>query len=730
MAHLLLVTTLGAGAFQMTSISIDILRDPVRFASEGAGPLQAALGGDGLFQMTSIPGFSEARIEMLGLARECGHFDQHHTFEDGTVRKTIATNGVHPFSMPTAATDKNPACAKFVDSSKRMRAIVDETTNLFATRLTSLLDVEAPLLATRKGHAFDTFADVVGAGEHLEHLHSYSRPAAAEKEATTDATLEMHTDQGLFIAFTPALSLGEGRAAEDARRADPSSFVIKRATGEVVEASLEPTALVFMLGEGIHQVVSSKLRSAATFSPRATPHRLSVHTGSESDSRLWYGRMVLPPFDANAEGKGVTYGEMRDAMNQEVGTGATEALYLGCGSSSPSSAASSSHLLSHNKRALSEPASCNAASARVQEAGTTGMWCWHRCMAYDEFNAAPATCAAQGGLLSQCVNPRDMLSTGGHGDYFPSCTNTTTVDEPYPAIQGSPRPATCNDAAFRTFAASDDATYAASTDLMGMCGASWGSPGTPCLQGKLFWTVRDGVAEVKMAYNGLFGWLATGFVNPGGAHNGMNGGRIVLAMPGAPETYTGRDGLNTVNSGPSVREYIINDDGRGSAFRLWNTPFANESLASASFEANECYTSMTFSTDTIAGWHLNTSGTDEFLWAANGADTWVGYHSRTSRGLLTVDWAAGTVSSATVASAPPPAARSDDHEHDADSPSTGEWAAIVAGCAVVALLIGLLLGMCIFSPPPSGTKANSGVGGVSTSSSATSQVHVSVKAGQ
>ena len=28
------------------------------------------------------------------------------------------------------------------------------------------------------------------------------------------------------------------------------------------------------------------------------------------------------------------------------------------------------------------------------------------------------------GLQLQCVNSRDQISSGGHGDYFPSCTNT------------------------------------------------------------------------------------------------------------------------------------------------------------------------------------------------------------------------------------------------------------------------------------------------------------------
>ena len=56
--------------------------------------------------------------------------------------------------------------------------------------------------------------------------------------------------------------------------------------------------------------------------------------------------------------------------------------------------------------------------------------------------------------MTQCVNSRDQLSTGGHGDYFPSCTNTTALENDYADVPlpGSPRPSSCSDeAAFLTW---------------------------------------------------------------------------------------------------------------------------------------------------------------------------------------------------------------------------------------------------------------------------------------
>ena len=110
-----------------------------------------------------------------------------------------------------------------------------------------------------------------------------------------------------------------------------------------------------------------------------------------------------------------------------------------------------------------------------------------------------------------------------------------------------------------------------------------------------------------MVANSLFGWLSIGLENAGGAHNGMNGGRVVMALPASPVDYSPRTGLNLRSSGPTVNEYVINEFG-GSAFRLWQHVSPNASLATSAVEAGECYTSMAFTTHAIAGWSLNLTG--------------------------------------------------------------------------------------------------------------------------
>jgi hypothetical protein len=150
----------------------------------------------------------------------------------------------------------------------------------------------SPLLSTAAGHPFDSFADVVEAGEHLEHIHAYVRgpsPPATE----TALTLELHTDQGLFIAFTPALLLGSHAA--DHHHHQPADFLIQLADGSVARAAFDDDALVFMMGEGAETLVGAtryaKL-AERSFTPRATPHALRVPAQAITTSRLWYGRSV------------------------------------------------------------------------------------------------------------------------------------------------------------------------------------------------------------------------------------------------------------------------------------------------------------------------------------------------------------------------------------------------------------------------------------------------------
>ena len=638
--------TLAAAPFSPPRVSYSALRNDARTV------LTDALSSTGIIQVTGIPGLAAGRKAVLAHALECANFDQTHTFPDGTTRRTMAARtiagpgGAQPFSVGTS-----DACTRFEAAAAPFRTAVDTATRLFAQRVSSLLDLKEPLLVARDDpFSFDDFFSVADNGVHLEHVHAYTPPAASASAASTSPkaldgrTLEMHTDQGLFIAFTPALIPATGAAAG---HDDPSVFYVSLPNGTVATAAFEPDALVFMVGAGLEQLVSSTSGHTATFVPRATPHALTVTASSaaEATTRMWYGRMVLPPAGATVPGTKSTYGEVReamdtDALNEETPSASSPLVSLGCGGEVPNAKADAPLRALHS-RLLSEPASCNNGA---------GLLCWHRCMALsagDQLGSSAVDCAASN-LLTQCVNSRDQLSSGGHGDYFPSCTNTTAPETPYPPLPTSPRAASCAaESAFLAHAeaAFSSGTYHSMVNLTAMCGGSgWGPtaiPGTPCIRGVLMWSVDGATVHAKMITNALFGWLSVGLANPGGGHNGMDGGHIVMGLPATPTTYSPVTGLVLTDATPSVDEYIINESG-GSAFRLWQTPYATPAITGASTEATDCYTSMTFSTASIAGQALNVSGTDELIWGLNDMDSFVGYHRRNNRGKITIDWTGGT----------------------------------------------------------------------------------------
>lgn len=238
-------------------------------SGNAAAALAEALGGDGIVQVIGIPGYASLRLAVLTHARECDGFVQPHEFADGTVRTSIASRtvpgpgGRQPFELPDTA-----PCALLAKALDPFRAVVDDATRTFSASLSSLIGVDAPLLSTPDGaHDFATFSDVVASGDHLEHLHKYdARVRAAKTASAGEPTLELHTDQGIFIAFAPALETSQ------------SAFLVQRASGERAAAVFRDDALVFMLGHGaeaiLHLKVSPHLYGGTT--PCCTPAHLEA----------------------------------------------------------------------------------------------------------------------------------------------------------------------------------------------------------------------------------------------------------------------------------------------------------------------------------------------------------------------------------------------------------------------------------------------------------------------
>jgi len=575
----------------------DAFRPPRLAWSELAAPTEAsraalleALTEVGLVSIADVPGLSEHRAAALGRLRACAADSpeaQVHTFGDGALRRTLATHTVPGpgGAQPLLHGPVPPACAEFQPAGDALRSAVREATAAFAAAMDAAVPLrEGPLLRSAGGHRFESVADVVGGGEHLEHFHAYEGGGRAAGRETVD----FHTDQGLFIAFLPGLMQEGGRLDAAA------GFSVELRDGSRVQAELAVDDLVFMLGDGVEQFVNSRVRGAPL---RAAPHAFRMPAAGASAARVWYGRMVLPPGGALHPAHGQTFDDLRRAMI----AGDAEELRLGC--SSPHAVA----------RQL-ETTACAAGS----------LYCWHRCMAWAEegepAGVSPETCAARG-LELKCVNTRDQLYVAGHGDYFPSCTNTTANATDYPTLPDYPRDAAkCTSAMFQAF--SNTTGYEHALDL----NAS-----------KLMWTVADGALEGKLVFDGIFGYLSFGLAGPAGSDkNGMHNASVILALRGG--VYDDAKGMD-LTSASTVGEYKIHH--KQTSFRHWKTPRQSDPLSVYAVESTGCFVALSFKTRAINGIALNLTGADELLWAGNAVDSYAGYHGPLSRKRFAIAWAEG-----------------------------------------------------------------------------------------
>ena len=232
-----------------------------------------ALKEDGIIAV-EVPGFDELNRAVLRAAHECidSTSTPQATLADGTVRRSLAASRSDSEAAPL---DVPETCAPLAAAEVEFRAAVWSVAEAVAAWLGAIDEVEAaaPLLRTRDGAPYATVSDIVRAGDHLEHFHSYRKETAAP-----EATIDFHTDQGLFIAFTPALTVG----AEDVSAA---TFTLERRDGSRAEVALDApryaSCVFVMLGDGVAQYAAG--REAGL---RAAPH--SLETVWKSTSELGY----------------------------------------------------------------------------------------------------------------------------------------------------------------------------------------------------------------------------------------------------------------------------------------------------------------------------------------------------------------------------------------------------------------------------------------------------------
>jgi hypothetical protein len=334
----------------------------------------------GMVSISNMPSsFQEAKRTVqqhLSACLQASTLTKSHVFPDGTKRSTLATHTTTTITaavlnildhqvVPSDYDDDSigpaAACHQFEAASVIFREHVDLAVRSFAQRVSEYCTVDDPVTTTpqhqprpllqgveQEIESFDTMWDVVHHGEHLEHFHNYQPPLTKHKKDETNdmstATIDWHTDQGLFLAFTPGILIKTDASSDDLASPKTDGFYIELADGRRPmvqfqnddDQDSDQDHLILLMGDGMNQLLSNG-HPYCNF--RAVPHALfmpSIPEKTEAFSRVWYGRMVLPPASAihpqyqHAGSDFKTFGEIRQLLIDNMNNLETDTMYLGC----------------------------------------------------------------------------------------------------------------------------------------------------------------------------------------------------------------------------------------------------------------------------------------------------------------------------------------------------------------------------------------------------------------
>lgn len=257
-------------------------------------------------------------------------------------------------------------------------AFVERVDEVFPTHGAPLLFDVIDLTTT-----YDNVTSIASHARHLEHFHSYHLPDAshsAPAEGRAALSIDLHADQGMFIAFTPALLVEDAPdgSAAIVEGADTGTFYVQRGDGRAARTEFGDDVVVLMLGDGVDQYVNPRLPGDAL---RSAPHAMAMPEHSAAQSRVWYGRMFLPPDDALSEQHGLSFARVREVMIDAVSRGDGVGSGVGC------------------SRKLQESEQLECADDQI--------YCWMRCMDFTD-DVSPTACAEQD-LGLQCLSQRDQV---------------------------------------------------------------------------------------------------------------------------------------------------------------------------------------------------------------------------------------------------------------------------------------------------------------------------------
>uniref|UniRef100_A0A7S3PKK6 Isopenicillin N synthase-like Fe(2+) 2OG dioxygenase domain-containing protein n=2 Tax=Sar TaxID=2698737 RepID=A0A7S3PKK6_9STRA len=353
--------------------------------------LKSALYTSGIVAVTDIEGFEKVQKAALSAFQYCADKEAIAVYEleDGASRSSVGAE-VHgssalPFEVPES-------CAAFAEASKVLQTHVSRVCDAFISSLDTVLGSK-PVI-TRSGAEDIKYASLSHAlmnANHLEHFHAYT----ASSKSNSDLSVELHTDNGILIAFTPGLFFDEGKVVD---AAEDDMFYIQLANGEMVRAVLPRNSLVFMMGEAMSKLVDEKIR--------AVPHSLKVNP--KHDQRMWFGRMFLPPADAIFH-EDITFGEYREL----VASGSASAAMRSIGCDGARELGSVQH-----RRELNGDENPNCTNVN----GTSACWMACRAVVAD---------GCSGDFEERCANDAGVFWVpgleGGAECVAPDCINGTAI---------------------------------------------------------------------------------------------------------------------------------------------------------------------------------------------------------------------------------------------------------------------------------------------------------------
>ena len=239
--------------------------------------LDALEDSSGIVSMTDLPeDFTFIKKDVLSHLHSCmldqqesqGEYDvAKESFPDGTIRRTLATATTKtegPLRLAKTSLTSSIECQSFEKNLERFRSISNMATRSFAKALSREMEphLKKPLL-TKRGDdkdSYDTIEELVVHGEQLEHFHSYQKTERVGEEYSDEeskmATIDVHADQGFFIAFTPGMMMSSNSKDKNPK-ASSGFYIVEEGPNETlpihVEFDIDTDDLVFMLGDGVNQ---------------------------------------------------------------------------------------------------------------------------------------------------------------------------------------------------------------------------------------------------------------------------------------------------------------------------------------------------------------------------------------------------------------------------------------------------------------------------------------------